>query len=92
MKTAVVNWEDDDNNRHIQFSMEYSIENGQVELGRVTPKSVSFVCPSSGVPKRTIGVHTETGRQLISTKLVQSGHLAVVADQIAQESGLLAAV
>ncbi len=92
MKTAVVNWEDDDNNRHIQFLMEYSIENGRVALGRVTPKSVSFICPSSGVPSRTIGVHTENGRQLIAAKLKQSGHLSIVADQIAQDSGLLTAV
>ena len=60
------NWEDEKNNRSIDMSVAYQVEADTVVIETVTPKSVTFRCPTSGSNLRIIGVHTEAGRNFLA--------------------------
>ena len=72
MNSTLVTWEDEDNNRQIQFSVDYSSESGAVEIEKVTPEKVSMVCPDTNTCLRTIGVWTDAGRNHLANKFRQS--------------------
>ncbi|MCA9237393.1 MAG: hypothetical protein KDA44_18090 [Planctomycetales bacterium] len=86
MHTIESHWEDEENNRRVAYSIEYARNGESVEIKGLTPKQVTFVCPESKSPQRTIGVWTDKGRELLSHQLRTSGHLAELQEQI--ESGL----
>ncbi len=83
-------WEDGENHRQIQFSIEYSIENSAVVLDRVTPVKVTFICPDTNTVLRSVGVHTDKGVSMLRNQLVQSGKLEELTIEIAEKNGLLA--
>ena len=62
MQTVQANWEDEENNRIVSLSVEYTVDAGEVKLRDVTPTAVTFVEES---PQRTIRVHTATGARLL---------------------------
>lgn len=82
-------WEDGENHRQIQFSIEYAIENSTVVLNRVTPVKVTFICPDSNTVLRSIGVHTDKGASLLRNQLADSGKLDELAVEIGEKHGLL---
>ena len=82
MQTIEANWEDEENNRQVAFAVEYASKDGSVEIQAVTPKQVTFLCPKSNDPLRTIGVWTDTGRDLLTSQLHRSGHMTKLEDQI----------
>ena len=67
MGTYTANWEDDENNRIVELAVDYRVDGSEVEIQRITPKTVRFVegNPSAG---RKIGVHTEAGRTLLERR------------------------
>ena len=72
-KSTLATWEDEANNRQIQFSVDYVIENGAIEIKTVTPEKVSFVCPETNTCYRTVGVWTQSGRNLLAGAFHDSG-------------------
>lgn len=82
-------WEDGENHRQIQFSVEYSIENSTVVLDRVTPVKVTFICPESNTVLRSVGVHTDKGAAILRGQLAASGKLEELAHEIGEKNGLL---
>ena len=91
MNTTITNWEDDENNRDIEFSVEYSVENDRIQIRSFTPQRVSFRCPQSGEVLRQIGVHTQTGRNLLTRQLQsQPNQVEQLTTVIAEKSQLLA--
>ena len=82
MQTVEANWEDEENNRQVAFAVEYARKDDSVEIRALTPKHVTFLCPESNNPLRTIGVWTDTGRELLANQLHASGHLSKLEDQV----------
>jgi len=72
MNSTLATWEDEDNNRHIQFSVEYSTEKGEVEIHSITPEKISFVCSETNTCDNSIGIWTETGRELVAAQIMAS--------------------
>lgn len=68
-------WEDGENHRQIQLSIEYTIESSAVVLDRITPEKVTFTCPETNTVLRTSGVHTSKGKSMISDQFSKSGKL-----------------
>lgn len=68
MKTTLCTWEDEACNRQVQFSIDYSIENGAIRIEKVTPCKVSLICPETHSVRRTLGVHTRTGQEMLARK------------------------
>jgi len=75
-------WEDEENNRHVDFAVAYTRKDDAVEICSITPKQVTFLCPHSNAPLRSIGVWTEKGRQLLAGQFQASGRLVDVQREI----------
>ena len=82
MQRIEANWEDEENNRHVAFSVEYARQDDAIEIRAMTPKHVTFLCPESNSPLRTIGVWTDKGRALLTGQLHDSGHISRLEQQI----------
>ena len=67
MNQCQVNWEDEENNRIIQFGVEYTLDADQVVIEEVTPEAIVFI-DEKGQPARRMQVWTETGRNLVEDK------------------------
>jgi hypothetical protein len=65
MHTYCFTWNDAEKNRQVEMSVAYSLAEGAVRIDQITPTKVSFVCAQRGEVKRTIGIHTATGRRLL---------------------------
>ncbi|MEM7313587.1 MAG: hypothetical protein AAF497_10595 [Planctomycetota bacterium] len=86
MGSYIATWEDEENNRQIQFSVDYATENGSVEINDVTPVKVSFVCPETNTCTRTIRVHTDAGRKLLANNFRAKADLNLLATEIANRT------
>ena len=82
-------WEDGENHRQIQFSIDYSIASSAVVLDRVTPVKVTFTCPDTNTILRTVGVHTDKGAEMLRNQFAKSGKLDELAAEIGEKNGLL---
>lgn len=91
MGIANVTWEDEENNRHVEFSVAYAVENKALTIREVTPKSVAFLCNQRTNTVRSIGVHTSTGRKLLAQQFKQSSQFETLAKQISDQNTALTA-
>ena len=82
MQKIETNWEDDENNRQVALSVEFTQKEDSIEIAKLTPKQVTFLCPESKSPMRSIGVWTDKGRDLLVNQLRESGHLATIEREI----------
>ncbi len=82
MHTIEANWEDEENNRQVAFSVEFARKDDAIEIRALTPKQVTFLCPKSSEPVRTIGVWTDKGRELLTSQLHKSGQMTGLEKQI----------
>ncbi len=87
MSSSYATWEDDENNRQIRFRMDYAIGNSDVEIVEIVPSQVTFVETS-----HSVGVHTSRGRKHLTQKLLESGRIESLKNEIAEGNGLFAAV
>lgn len=83
-------WEDGENNRQIQFSIDFSIKDSVVAIEQVTPMKVTFVCEETNTVLRSVGVHTEKGKAMLCNQFAASGKLDELVNKIASKNGLLA--
>ena len=65
-----------------QFPGLKAVEIGDIQIRSITPSKVTFFCPETKNPVRTIGVWTDKGRELLNGQLHQSGHFAQLEQQI----------
>lgn len=65
-------WNDADKNRHVEMSVNYSLCEGAVRIDTITPTKVSFFDACADAPRRTIGVHTPTGRRMLLAAYYES--------------------
>ena len=82
MHTIETHWEDEENNRQVAFAVQYKRTPDAVEIHSLTPKQVTFLCPQSNAPLRSIGVWTEKGRELLANQFRASGQVARVEQEI----------
>ena len=84
MKNCQATWEDEENNRHVELVVNYRLDDTRVEINHVTPTRVTFLCPTSGSPVRSIGVRTGGGRRLLARLVEESGHFDTLKQHIAE--------
>jgi hypothetical protein len=91
MGMTSVTWEDEENNRQVEFSLAYAIENQEVTIREITPKAVAFLSAQQVAPVRSIGVHTQAGRQMLARQFKKSRQYANLTKQIASQNCALTA-
>jgi hypothetical protein len=83
MKSYQATWEDEENNRHVELVVGYQLDQATVDIANVTPRRVTFLCPTHGTPVRTVGVWTESGRRHLARQVEAAGRLATLPQEIA---------
>jgi hypothetical protein len=83
MKSYQATWEDEENNRHVELVVGYQLDQATVDIANVTPRRITFLCPTHGTPLRSVGVWTEGGRRLLARQLDAAGRLATLPKEIA---------
>ena len=86
MKSCQATWEDAENNRQVELVVNYQLDATRVEIKNVTPTRVTFLCPTSGNPTRSIGVWTNGGRRVLAQQLKASGRIDSLKEEIASGS------
>ena len=59
-------WEDEAKAREIELFVDYSLVSGEVQVDAIRPEKVTFYSVDSKQPIRSIGVHTKTGRRMLT--------------------------
>jgi hypothetical protein len=85
MKSFQANWEDEENNRRVELVVNHRLDAKRVDISDVTPTRVTFLCPSSKNPLRSIGVWTEGGRRMLAKQIEAAGRLATLPQEIASD-------
>lgn len=85
-------WNDETNFRQVQFSVDYTIENSNLSINSLTPVKVSFLDKNNQTVVKSIGVHTATGRRMLTEQVKASGKVQEISNEIANRAGLESAV
>ena len=83
MKSCQTTWEDEENNRRVELVVNYRLDATRVEINDVTPTRVTFLCPTSGDPLKSIGVWTNGGRRVLNRQMKAAGRLNTLPHEIA---------
>jgi hypothetical protein len=65
-------WEDEAKAREIELFVHYRLDEGVVNIDAVQPTQVTLYCPAKKEPRRTLPVHTTTGRRLLAQAYLAS--------------------
>lgn len=84
MKTFQATWEDEETSRQVELVVNYQLDKSRVEINGVTPTRVTFLCPNSKKPLRSVGVHTNGGRRLLVKQAIAAGQIKPLANEIAE--------
>lgn len=84
MKTFQATWEDEETSRQVELVVNYQLDNSRVEINGVTPTRVTFLCPTSKKPLRSVGVHTNGGRRMLVQQAIAAGQLQPLTAEIAE--------
>lgn len=87
MNSMVTRWEDEENNRQVQYSVDYNIESDNIQIVEITPRQVDF---KDG--KNSIGVHTASGKSHLTAKIKAAGQMDSVKQLIAEKEGIFSAI
>jgi hypothetical protein len=83
MKTFQATWEDEENNRRVELVVNHRLDLTPDASISVTPTRVTFLCPTSRKPLRSIGVWTDGGRRVLLRQLADGGRLTSLPQEIA---------
>jgi hypothetical protein len=84
MKNFQATWEDAEASRQVELVVNYQLDAKHVDINDITPTRVTFLCPQSQQPLRSVRVWTEGGRKLLARQAAAAGRLATVAQEIAE--------
>jgi len=84
MKTFQATWEDEESSRQVELVVNYQLDSTRVEINGVTPTRVTFLCPTSKKPLRSVGVWTDGGRRMLVKQAIEAGQLHPLAGGVAE--------
>lgn len=82
MSSYRIVWEDEAKAREIELFVDYALEAGAVQVGGIRPTKVTFYDQQSKQAIRTIGIHTPTGRRMLSEQYLASREGISLEDEI----------
>ena len=65
-------WEDEAKAREIELFVDYSLVSGVVQVDAIRPEKVTFYSLDTKQPIRSMGVHTKTGRRMLTEQYLAS--------------------
>jgi hypothetical protein len=85
MKSFQATWEDEENNRLVELVVNHRLDAKRVDINDVTPTRVTFLCPQTKAPLRSIGVWTDGGRRVLARQIEAAGRLTTLPQEIAAD-------
>jgi hypothetical protein len=67
-------WEDQERNREVEIFVDYTLQDGLVQVTQVRPTHVTLYDTATQQPSRTLGVYTQAGRRLLGRLYEASRH------------------
>jgi len=92
MNCVQVSWEDEENNRIVELSVDYLTGDSSIEIAGVTPTKVTFLCPDSRTALRSVGVRRETGRRLLARRFDLGGGLEMLRRRLQDKQAEVATI
>lgn len=86
----IAQWNDEVNRRNVQFSVNYSVQNGGLSIDAINATKVCFLDQDGDSVTKSVGVHTTAGRRLLAEQLKSSGQMEDFSAEIARRCGLVA--
>jgi hypothetical protein len=65
-------WEDEAKAREIELFVDYSLSEGNVQVEAIRPEKVTFYSVDTKQQLRSIGIHTKTGRRMLTEQYMAS--------------------
>ncbi len=87
MRTSV-SWHDEKNQRIVKFRVEWSMDDNQLEIQRLRPNKVTFLCPETNSIVRSAGVRTARSRDVLRDAFIAGGQLERLIREIALRNNL----
>jgi hypothetical protein len=84
MKAYRIVWEDAANARDVELHVAYRLDDGNVAIDAIRPTQVTLYCRATEKVKRTLPVHTETGRRLLTQAFLAARAAKSLEDEIQQ--------
>ena len=84
MKAYRIVWEDAANARDVELHVDYRLSGGSVAIDAIRPTQVTLYCRQTQKAKRSLPVHTETGRRLLATAFLAARAEQSLEDEIQQ--------
>ena len=84
MKAYRIVWEDAANARDVELHVHYRVDGGSVEIDAIRPTQVTLYCRQTEQVKRSLPVHTETGRRLLAQAFLAARAAKSLEDEIQQ--------
>jgi hypothetical protein len=84
MKSFQATCEDEETSRQVELVVNYQLDSSRVEINGVTPTRVTFLCPASKEPLRSVGVWTDGGRRMLVKQAIEAGQLQPLAREVAE--------
>lgn len=84
MKAYRIVWEDEANARHVELHVDYRLDGGNVDIQAIRPTQVTLFCRQTEQVKRSLPVHTETGRRILAQAFLAARAAKSLEDEIQQ--------
>lgn len=83
-------WEDEAKAREVEIFVDYALSEGAVQVNAIRPTRVTFYDAQTGHAERSIGIHTPTGRRMLTEQyLATRTDTLSLEDEIRQQIDLL---
>jgi len=86
MNSYQTSWEDEENNRVVDFRVDYELIDEMVRIDSITPLQVAFLCPETTELNRQVGVHTEKGRAVLVRQFLACGQMSTLEDALSVQA------
>ncbi|HZL88947.1 MAG TPA: hypothetical protein VFB96_11280 [Pirellulaceae bacterium] len=84
MKAYRIVWEDAANARDVELHVDYRLDGREVSIEAIRPTQVTIYCPQTQKAKRSLPVHTETGRRVLAQAFLAARAAKSLEDEIQQ--------
>lgn len=72
MNSERIVWDNEEKSRQVEMVIDYTTDHGHLRVSGIRPITVTFYDGETRATKRTIGVHTKTGRRILRKQYLAS--------------------
>ena len=90
MQNYETSWEDEENNRIVDLSVDYSVAGDSIEVNKIAPKKVTFLCSETKQPQRSVQVYGDRARRHLEGRFRQGNRLELLEIELLRNAAVQA--